>query len=185
MGCSLYRPRFYLTVSRRPSEHAAVLPLLALTLEVEKKIAWPSDDFVGVSMFRRYESVHRQEGVVWRGDESLRVVGGVRVALSKVVRPRSPAGLLRAHALSLLLGAAHSERRQLRGSQRLVPHVGLPDHGPRDCLKQIPKFQSPEDRKKGRHVSWSESGVRSPESGVRSPESGLVRTGPESGVRPE
>ena len=82
-----------------------MLPLLALTLEVEKKIAWPSDDFVGVSMFRRYESVRRQEGVVWRGDESLRVVGGVRVALSKVVRPRSPAGLLRAQALALLLGA--------------------------------------------------------------------------------
>ena len=78
-------------------------------------------------MFRRYESVRLQEGVVWRGDESLRVVGG-RVALPKVVRPRSPAGLLRAHALALLLGAAHSERRQLRGSQRLVPHVGLPDH---------------------------------------------------------
>ena len=69
-----------------------------------------------------------QQGVVWRGDESLRVVGGVRVALPKVVRPRSPAGLLRAHALALLLGAAYSERRQLRGSQRLVPHVGLPDH---------------------------------------------------------
>ena len=58
----------------------------------------------------------------------IRVVGVVRVALPKVVRPRSPAGLLRAHALALLLGAAHSERRQLRGSQRLVPHVGLPDH---------------------------------------------------------
>ena len=106
-----------------------MLPLLALTLEVEKQIAWPSDDFVGVSMFRRHESVRRQEGVVWCGDEGLRVVGGFRVALSKVVRPRSPAGLLRAHALALLLGAAHSEGRQLRGSQRFVPNVGLPDHG--------------------------------------------------------
>ena len=141
-----------------------MLPLLALTLEVEKKIAWPSDDFVGVSMFRRYESVRRQEGVVWRGDESLRVVGGVRVALSKVVRPRSPAGLLRAHALSLLFGAAHSERRQLRGSQRLVPHVGLPTWSPGELFETDSRVLKEREKKDVMAAGPS------PESGVQTEE---------------
>ena len=50
-------------------------------------------------------------------------------------------------------------------------------------LKQIPKFQSPEQRKKSWRLASPESGVRSPESGpVRSPDQSGVRS-PESGLR--
>ena len=101
----------------------------------------------------------------------IRVVGGVRVALPKVVRPRSPAGLLRAHALALLLGAAHSERRQLRGSQRLVPHVGLPDHVSTESSVFETDSEVPESGAEKKIMAAGESGVRSPESGVRSTDS--------------
>ena len=112
----------------------------------------------------------------------IRVVGVVRVALPKVVRPRSPAGLLRAHALALLLGAAHSERRQLRGSQRLVPHVGLPDHVSTESSVFETDSEVPESGAEKKIMAAGESGVRSPESGVRSPDRSGVRS-PESGVQ--
>jgi len=172
----------------RLSELAAALPLLALKLEIEKRVAWTSDDFVSVSMLRRHESIRCQEGVVGRGNKGLRVVGRFRCP-SQVVRPRPPAQLLLAHELALLLGAAHSVRRLPRGSQGLCPDIGLPDHSSPSRLEtesQLSQVRPLKRKKQSGHPTGSgvrsrESGVRSPGSGVRSPESGV--RGPESGVR--
>ena len=80
----------------------ALLPHLALALQVEEHVARSVDDLVRMTVHRRQERIRRQEDVRGGRDEGLRLVGGA-VALAQVEGPHALAGLRGADGVALAL----------------------------------------------------------------------------------